>query len=56
MKKFKIFIENNNSTNYGNDISENPTSLTVSLDGSLTLLEKKYLINTEKEIIEMITI
>lgn len=48
-------ILDNNSTNFGNDINENPSSLTISLDGGKNLLKKLNYV-TNEELIETILI
>lgn len=55
-KELNVFLNNNNSTLYGNDVVEKPRSLTLSLNGGSTLLEKKNNLNSKTEIIEQIII
>ncbi|CAD8111336.1 unnamed protein product [Paramecium sonneborni] len=55
-KELDVILINNNSTLYGNDVLEKPRTLTLSLDGGLTFLDKKTLISSETELIEQIII
>ncbi|CAD8073527.1 unnamed protein product [Paramecium sonneborni] len=53
-KELDIQLSNNNSTLYGQDIFEKPRSLTLSIDGGQTFLEKSLHTVSEDEIVEQI--
>ncbi|CAK72942.1 unnamed protein product (macronuclear) [Paramecium tetraurelia] len=55
-KELDIQLLNNNSTMYGEDVIENPRSLTLSIDGGQTLLQKSLVSVTESSITEQIII
>ncbi|CAK58254.1 unnamed protein product (macronuclear) [Paramecium tetraurelia] len=55
-KGLDVIIVNNNSTLYGNNFVEKPSSLTLSLNGGSTLLEKQLFVSSENEIVEQIII
>ncbi|CAD8200536.1 unnamed protein product [Paramecium pentaurelia] len=55
-KELEIEFADNNSTQYEQNIFEKPRSLTISIDGGKTLLEKKFIKKNKDEIIEQIRI
>lgn len=46
-----FYIFDNNATKENFDISENPTSLTISLDNGINLLNKKIILNSSEYLI-----
>ncbi|CAD8108038.1 unnamed protein product [Paramecium primaurelia] len=53
-KDLDVYLANNNSTLYGNNIVEKPRSLTLSLNGGFSFLENKHFFRSETEMIEQI--
>ncbi|CAD8105541.1 unnamed protein product [Paramecium primaurelia] len=55
-QQLDLQLDSNNSTLFGSNALEKPRSLTLSINGGQTLLEKKEIKITDKEIIEQIII
>ncbi|CAD8084407.1 unnamed protein product [Paramecium sonneborni] len=55
-KQLDLFLSDNNSTLFGSDILENPRSLTISIDGGQTFLNKIQVKQSSTIIIEKIVV